>query len=606
MADKTTEELLKEIELLRAQNEKLSESQGRLSEALNGSTRAFNLNYSSISNFTSSIIPNFTAIQAAYEKTKASMNFEGALQFLDEEATAIQNAFGVSKERLGEFKQAIADTSVEMVQFGYDQNDTAKLITKTSEALGTTGIVGQEALNELAAAAKVTGQGYDTLATSFRNVGVSVYNVGETMKTVVDYAKSVGVSVAAVSSNVVENLDEMNKYNFENGIGGLTKMAAQAARLGIDMGTVFGFAEKIFNPEGAIELAAGLQRLGVASSDLLDPLRAMDLAANDPEELQNELIELTKTFTKFNEKTQQFEIMPGEKRRLREIAQEMNIPIGQLTEMSIKAAEFDEKMKKIEFPSFAADQETKELIAGMAQLKDGRAQIAVKDDRGVETLKDINMLTPEDIEKLKESEEESSKTIEELAINQLDQLKLLNSQIAAAAGKTVLGAASAGEVNRIVSAGAALTRSLAVEFNKEIKTEDVRKNVSEVLKGPEEGIVTALRTGDITKIGEGFAQALPAIIDMEKKAITSITTITENAYTKATEDLKKIYENVGTNPDKKPENKVIDLNLTVKVDSNLNSTDNSKLVNGLVGELQSNSDQANKLKQVLNINYLEG
>ena len=606
MADKTPEELLKEIELLRAQNEKLSESQGRLSEALNGSTRAFNLNYSSISNFKSSILPDFTAIQAAYEKTKASMNFEGALQFLDEEATAIQNAFGVSKERLGEFKQAIADTSVEMVQFGYDQNDTAKLITKTSEALGTTGIVGQEALNELAAAAKVTGQGYDTLATSFRNVGVSVYNVGETMKTVVDYAKSVGVSVAAVSSNVVENLDEMNKYNFENGIGGLTKMAAQAARLGIDMGTVFGFAEKIFNPEGAIELAAGLQRLGVASSDLLDPLRAMDLAANDPEELQNELIELTKTFTKFNEKTQQFEIMPGEKRRLREIAQEMNIPIGQLTEMSIKAAEFDEKMKKIEFPSFAADQETKELIAGMAQLKDGRAQIAVKDDRGVETLKDINMLTPEDIEKLKESEEESSKTIEELAINQLDQLKLLNSQIAAAAGKTVLGAASAGEVNRIVSAGAALTRSLAVEFNKEIKTEDVRKNVSGVLSEPEAGIVDALRTGDITKIGEGFAQAIPKIIQLEQNAITSIKTITENAYTKATEDLKKIYENVGTNPEKKPENKVIDLNLTVKVDSNLNSTDNSKLVNGLVGELQSNSDQANKLKQVLNINYLEG
>lgn len=606
MADKTPEELLKELELLRAQNEKLSESQGRLSEALNGSTRAFNLNYSAISNFKSSIIPDFTAIQAAYEKTKASMNFEGALQFLDEEATAIQNAFGVSKERLGEFKQAIADTSVEMVQFGYDQDKTADLITKTSDALGTTGIVGQEALKELAAAAKVTGQGYDTLATSFRNVGVSVYNVGETMKTVVDYAKSVGVSVAAVSENVVENLDEMNKYNFENGIGGLTKMAAQAARLGIDMGTVFGFAEKIFNPEGAIELAAGLQRLGVASSDLLDPLRAMDLAANDPEELQNELIELTKTFTKFNEKTQQFEIMPGEKRRLREIAQEMNIPIGQLTEMSIKAAEFDEKMKKIEFPSFAADQETKELIAGMAQLKDGRAQIAVKDDRGVETLKDINMLTPEDIEKLKESEEESSKTIEELAINQLDQLKLLNSQIAAAAGKTVLGAASAGEVNRIVSAGAALTRSLAVEFNKEIKTEDVRGNVSGVLKGPEAGIVDALRTGDITKIGEGFAQAIPAIIDLEKNAITSIKTITENAYTKATEDLKKIYENVGTNPEKKPENKVIDLNLTVKVDSNLNSTDNSKLVNGLVGELQSNSDQANKLKQVLNINYLEG
>jgi ABC-type enterochelin transport system substrate-binding protein len=47
------------------------------------------------------------------------------------------------------------------------------------------------------------------------------------MKEVTDYAKSVGVSVQAVSKGVVGNLDKMNMYNFEGGINGLTKMAAQ-------------------------------------------------------------------------------------------------------------------------------------------------------------------------------------------------------------------------------------------------------------------------------------------------------------------------------------------------------------------------------------------
>jgi hypothetical protein len=607
MPDKTAEELKKELDAANESLEKLRKTQEGVNAALGGgSTRAFNLNYNAVSNYYASIVPSLGSIQEAFEKTKASMSFEGALQFLDEEATVIQNAFGVSKERLGEFKQAIADTSVELVQFGMDQDDAAKLITTTSKVLGTTGVVGQEALRELGAASKITGQEFGTLAQSFRDVGVSIYDVGDKMKEVVNYARSVGVSVAAVSEGVVDNLGEMNKYNFENGIGGLTKMAAQAARLGISMDTVFGFAEKIFNPEGAIEMAAGLQRLGVASSELLDPLRAMDLAANDPEELQNQLVELTKTFTKFNEKTQQFEIMPGEKRRLREIAQEMGIPIDQLTKMSIKAAEFDTKLKKIEFPSFAADQETKELIAGMSQMKEGRAVIAVKDDRGVETLKDINMLTPEDIEKLKESEEESSKSLEQLAIEQLDQMKLLNSQIAAAAGKTVLGAASAGEVNRITSAGAALTRSLAVEFNKEVKTEGVRGGVSSVLNPVEVGLVEGLRQGDATKIAEGFTNAAAALINLEPKITTTITQVATNAFTTAANDVKKIYEDVGNKPKSESEKKVVDVNLNLNLNSNLDGQSNNLLVNGLIGQLKSNSAQANELNKVLNINYLEG
>jgi len=568
----TEEELKKELERIQKENDALKGSAAtldRIKGSLTETTSSFNLNAQSFTKYTQSIFVGVSGLQDAIDNMVRNMSIQDAMGFLDTEATSIQNAFGVSKERINDFKQAIADAAPELVQFGLSQEDAAKMITEFGNALGTTGVVGQEALKEIGAASQVTGQGFGELATAFRDVGVSIYDVGDRMKEVTDYAKSVGVSVQAVSKGVVGNLDKMNMYNFEGGINGLTKMAAQAARLGVSMDTVFNFAEKIFNPEGAIEMAASLQRLGVASSDLLDPLRAMDLAANDPKELQNELVELTKTFTKFNEKTQQFEIMPGEKRRLREIAQEMNIPIGELTKMSIKAAEFDEKLKKIQFPSFAADEETKELIAGMAQMKEGKAVIEVKDpETGERILKEINQLTPEDLDKLKESEQESSKTIEQLAIDQLDQLKLLNSQVAAAAGKTVLGLASANEVLRVSQAGAAITRSLAVEANKKFGTEDVRGKVSSIAGPLERGGIEAIMSGDINKFTDQLKVVGENLIKLEEDVKVGVQDVAAEAFKNTMDEVLRIYKE----PIKQIEKKEIDFNLntTIKSEGNVN------------------------------------
>lgn len=596
----TEEELKKELERIQKENDALKGSAATLDKirgSLNDTTASFNLNAQSFTKYTQSIFVGLEGIQQAATNLVAKMDIQDAMSFLDLEATSIQNAFGVSKGRINEFKQAIADAAPELVQFGLDQGDAAKMITELGSALGTTGVVGQEALKEIGAASQVTGQGFGELATAFRDVGVSIYDVGDRMKEVTDYAKSVGVSVQAVSKGVVGNLDKMNMYNFEGGINGLTKMAAQAARLGVSMDTVFNFAEKIFNPEGAIEMAASLQRLGVASSDLLDPLRAMDLAANDPKELQNELVELTKTFTKFNEKTQQFEIMPGEKRRLREIAQEMNIPIGELTKMSIKAAEFDEKLKKIQFPSFAADDETKELIAGMAQMKEGKAVIEVKDpETGDRILKEINQLTPEDLEKLKESEQESSKSIEQLAIDQLDQLKLLNTQVAAAAGKTVLGMASADEVLRVSQAGAAITRSLAVEANKQYGTEDVRRKASSIAGPIEQGAISAIMAGDINKFTEQLNLVGQNLIKLEEDVKVGIKDVTQDAIKNSMNEVLRIYKE----PIKQIEKKEVDINLNTTVTSEGNIPIDPQEIYKIIQKFLETQTGVNTVKNAVN------
>ena len=237
-------------------------------------------------------------------------------QEMDEYATKIQASFGLAKNRNDEFKQSIADAGPELAKLGVTEEAMGNNLAEIMGGLKTAASVGKEAIVEITAAAQVTGQQIGTLTTNFRDVGISIYDVGDKMKEITNYARSVGVSVEAVSSGVVDNLSKMNQYNFENGIKGLAKMAATASRLGITMSQVFTQADSLMNPEGAIQMSAALQQLGVTSSGLLDPLRAMDMAQNDPEALQKEMVNLGKEFTRFNETTGQMEILPGAKRRM--------------------------------------------------------------------------------------------------------------------------------------------------------------------------------------------------------------------------------------------------------------------------------------------------
>ena len=69
------------------------------------------------------------------------------------------------------------------------------------------------------------------------------------MQKIVDIARQQGVSVQAVSSQAVSNMESMNKYNFQGGVDGLAKMAAQAASLRIDMKSTLTFSENLYKPE---------------------------------------------------------------------------------------------------------------------------------------------------------------------------------------------------------------------------------------------------------------------------------------------------------------------------------------------------------------------
>lgn len=352
---------------------------------------------------------------------------------LENMATKLRNTLGLGTEKSREFSQAIADNAGRFIEYGFDIEDVVDTYEDLFKTYRTNVTISDEELLQLKSTAAVTAQSVGTLTESFRAVGVGINEIGDRMLEVTNIAKDAGVAVSAVAAGVVSNLEKMNIYNFEGGTKGLAKMSAQAARLNIDMGKIFTVVEKVFNPEGAIELAASLQRLGVSANALLDPLRLMDLSQNDPAELQNQIVEMSKDFVRFNETLGQFEILPGEKRRLNEIGKELGMTSGELQKMAINAANLDHKMKQIKFPSSIASKEDRELIATLATVnKEGIAEIKVKqfDDKGKETgefkIVEASQLTAEQIEALKKDQQSRGLTMEELQKENLTELQRLN------------------------------------------------------------------------------------------------------------------------------------------------------------------------------------
>ena len=414
------------------------------------------------------------------------------------------NNMGVGKARAAEFRAMIADSVPEMVKLGFSEEKTLEIMESIPKTLGVNTTLTKETIVEIGSAAKISGTEAGDLANKFKGVGFNLADVGDKMAEVANYAKSVGVNVNAVGKEVVANIGKLNTLNFENGIKGLTKMVAQSQMLGINMDSVLRKGEDLLNPESAIEFSSALQRLGVQSSALLDPLSAMDMALNDPQALQNEMVKVSQQFTRLKADGSGFEILPGAKLQLREVAKSMGMTAEEFANMS---------------------------IANMAQMKDGRAMVTIAKEGGGTEEVDVEALTAGQIEKLKEEQANQNKTAEELARDQLDVLKDISQQLKGTSKGLQYGAASAGPVQRMTNTVNELRSTMTNAVTSRVTAEGTRDKITGVVGGVEEGFVNAIAKGDymslfteLQKLPSKIVEATTGIAGEGLSALSEILT----------------------------------------------------------------------------------
>lgn len=538
--DKLLEENLSTKEALKKANVSLKGLQDEESENLAASAVGF-----------AGLTNAFTSLNKAKDDLKKSFSTESLLKdivSLQQNSQELANKMGLGSARAGELRSTIANTVPEMIKLGISESETIEKIGDVTQQLKVNTTLSKESIVGIGAASKIAGMNAGTLAKNFKDAGINLNQIGPKMAEAANYAKGVGVNVQAVTQGVANNLKNLSLYNFEGGVQGLTKMVAKSEMLGGVMDKVLQKAEGILNPEAAIEFSSTLQQLGVQSSALLDPLSAMDMALNDPAKLQEEMAKVSQQFTRMKADGSGFEILPGAKLQLREVAKAMGMNADELANMSIKSADLDMKMSKIRFPSFAASEEDKQLIANMSQMKDGKAVVQIKDESGEMKEVDVENLTAEQLKELKKDQADQNKSAEELAREQLDVQKQIASNTLAAIRGGQLGVATAGPIQRMTDAAYKVQETTQRAFLGQISTEGTRKAVGQPLGAIEKGVVD-LTTGEISV--ENLLKAFSRLEEVPGMVSNTVESIggglkkgTLQAFSEGSYEIQKTYSEV--------------------------------------------------------------
>lgn len=394
---------------------------------------------------------------------------------LSQYANDINKLFTQGRQRMLELQTALADTTPSIARMGGSIGDVANIIGKVATESRRNVVASTEEVEKLFAAQKVLGLGADTLTKAFLDVGAGIETIGDTLEDSINYIQSIGGNATTVMRDVTNNMDQMNRYQFEGGVQGLTKMAAQASMLRFDMNQTFQLADKVLSPEGAIETAAAFQRLGVAAGTLADPFALMNASINDPGALQDSLVDVAKQFTYFDEKTKTFKINPQGVLTLKELQTQTGVSAAEMSKLGLAAAEADKRISAVGSAGLNIDETDKQYLANIAKMGEGgEYEVKIRNEEGKEETRKLSEITQTEFEKLIDEQKNRPKDMEEIARSQMSTSQVIMADVSAIRAKIVGGVVSAGQVLQTKEDIRGTVTNVSGEFSKMGTTKSVR------------------------------------------------------------------------------------------------------------------------------------
>ena len=478
---------------------------------------------------------NIGGFLGAIDKLKAGLKDEGLIGAFDNLSQGIKdinNGFLESRTRVLEFSTALSDSIAGVTRLGGNLQATQETITNIALASRRNVVETSQTVQEIYATSKLLGQSADYLVEDFVKVGNSIENIGEITAESIQYIQSMGLNAKEIMGDVTRNMEYMNRFNFQDGVMGLTKMAAQASMLRFDMNQTAQLADKAIDPEGAIELASAFQRLGVTMGTLVDPFALMDASINDPGKLQDSVIDLAKTYAQFDEETQRFEINPYGIRMLREVEKQTGLSAENLKKTALAALELDTRLSDINF-SIDATEEDKLMIANLAKKKDGDYVVRVFDEQKGEIDVKLSELTSQQFSKLIEQQEQEPKTIEEIQRSQFRVSEKMAMDTAAIKDYFLYGMAGQTGFRRVFEDLGTIYDDVSTSLNKAVPSQqDMRTMFEGVGNSLRQVVLDAITTRD------------PAQIE---KALNELAKQKDDIPAKSAEIMKGFLSQLGTN-----------------------------------------------------------
>lgn len=309
--------------------------------------------------------------------------FEEVIDQLKQEATllsSVNRETGISGKLSEALRDDMKEASIEGARFGFKLKDIGDFYIGLTSQSGKFSLINKSLTDDTIEVAGALGRTLPEMAISigeFEKVGLGA---DKTIKTLGDSATkltSLGLSARKVTTDLQSNLGKLNEYGFKNGVQGLETMAKKASEFRMEMQSTFTIADKVFNPEGAIDLVANLQVLGGAIGDFNDPLKLMYDATNNVEGLQDALIKASGSLATYNQQQGRFEVTGINLRKAKEMASALGISMGELNKISIAAAERTQATTALMATGLVMKDEDREFLTNLSRMDGGEMKITV-------------------------------------------------------------------------------------------------------------------------------------------------------------------------------------------------------------------------------------
>jgi hypothetical protein len=292
----------------------------------------------------------------------------------------INTKTGISGKLSEGLRDSMISASAEGKQFGFTLSQIGDFYTTLSEQSGKFSLINANTIKEAQPVAAALNMSLSELATSLGDYEKVGLGAKETTKAIGDAAVrsiSLGLNARKVADGMKESVGKLNEYGFKNGVAGLERMVQKSVEFKLSMDSVATIADKVLNPEGAVDLAANLQVLGGAIGDFGDPIKMMYDATNNMEGLQDSLIGAAKGLATYNKEQGRFEITGINLRRGKEMASALGMTMEQLGKTAVAAQERVAASTALMSTGLKIDDKEKEFLTNLSRMQDGEMKIVV-------------------------------------------------------------------------------------------------------------------------------------------------------------------------------------------------------------------------------------
>ena len=318
-----------------------------------------------------------------------------------------------------DFRDSLNETIPALQGMGLGVSDIVEHTKEMVDNSGKFAFISTESQIKAAEIATAFGMSMKELAgsyKSFEDVGIGAVGAAEAIGDAGKESLELGLQSQTTIKGLQENVDKLNQFGFQKGIRGLEDMVRKSTEFRMSVDSVFQVADKVFSPEGALEMAANLQVVGGAMGALNNPLEMMYMATNNVEGLQDAILKSSESLATFNNETGRFEVVGVNLRKAKDMADATGISLADLTKGAIAGNERMQAMN--DMSGIDVPEDTKRFLTNIAQMKDGEMTIALKGDAA----KDLKKIAPNGIIKMSDMTDDIAGTLKKYQ----DDFKVLN------------------------------------------------------------------------------------------------------------------------------------------------------------------------------------